>query len=131
MIDQKIADGLKKRAQEGDSTVLRSAGLRSLFDQLKTLPPEQRAAFGQEVNSLRKELENLLGKARDDTEELTPIDVTAPFGVNIPAGERPKLLPSGQGSQHPLMTELMTVLDIFYRMGFTAVESREIDDDYH
>jgi phenylalanyl-tRNA synthetase alpha chain len=29
------------------------------------------------------------------------------------------------------MTELERVLDIFYRMGFTAVESREIDDDYH
>jgi phenylalanyl-tRNA synthetase alpha subunit len=29
------------------------------------------------------------------------------------------------------MTELTTVLDIFYRMGFTAVESREIDDDFH
>jgi phenylalanyl-tRNA synthetase alpha chain len=26
---------------------------------------------------------------------------------------------------------LQQVLDIFYRMGFTAVQSREIDDDYH
>jgi phenylalanyl-tRNA synthetase alpha chain len=41
------------------------------------------------------------------------------------------LLPSAQGSQHPLTRELATVLDIFYRMGFEAVESREIDDDYH
>jgi phenylalanyl-tRNA synthetase alpha chain len=29
------------------------------------------------------------------------------------------------------MTELSKVLDIFYRMGFTAIESREIDDEYH
>jgi phenylalanyl-tRNA synthetase alpha chain len=29
------------------------------------------------------------------------------------------------------MSELETVLDIFYRMGFNAIESREIDDDYH
>jgi phenylalanyl-tRNA synthetase alpha chain len=29
------------------------------------------------------------------------------------------------------MTEMERVLDIFYRMGFNAVESREIDDDYH
>jgi len=29
------------------------------------------------------------------------------------------------------MTELEIVLDIFYRMGFTAVESRQLDDDYH
>src|SRR6201999_2451227 len=47
------------------------------------------------------------------------------------AGKRPQLLPSQNSSQHPLMTELSTVLDIFYRMGFTAVESRELDDDFH
>jgi len=29
------------------------------------------------------------------------------------------------------MLELAVVLDIFYRMGFTAVESPEIDDDFH
>jgi phenylalanyl-tRNA synthetase alpha chain len=29
------------------------------------------------------------------------------------------------------MTELDTVLNIFYRMGFTAIESRQLDDDYH
>src|SRR5207245_11547702 len=58
-------------------------------------------------------------------------DITAPFDVNANSADRPQLLPSEQGSKHPLMAELETVLDIFYRMGFTAVESREIDDDYH
>ena len=131
MIDQKLANELKKRAQEGDTSVLRSAELRSLFDQLKTLPAEERKGFGQEINSLRQELEGNLRHAQDKTEQLPPIDITAPFDVNVPAKEQPRLLPSEQGSQHPLMTELATVLDIFYRMGFTAVESREIDDDFH
>ena len=60
MIDQKLSEGLKKRAQEGDAGVLRSAELRSLFDQLKTLPAEERGAFGQAVNALRQELTELL-----------------------------------------------------------------------
>lgn len=131
MIDQKLAEDLKKKAEKGDAGVLRSAELRGLFDQIKTLPPEQRAAFGQEVNALRQELQELINKSRDDEQELPPIDVTAPFDANLPRDARPKLLPSEQGSVHPLMTELSQVLDIFYRMGFTAVESREIDDDYH
>lgn len=131
MIDPKLADELKKRACEGDRTVLRSVQLRSLFDELKTLPPEQRSGFGQEINALRQELNQLLDKAQDQEEALSPIDVTAPFGVNIPADKRPDLLPAKQGSQHPLMTELAAILDIFYRMGFTAIESREIDDDFH
>ncbi|PIZ62968.1 phenylalanine--tRNA ligase subunit alpha [Candidatus Saccharibacteria bacterium CG_4_10_14_0_2_um_filter_52_9] len=128
MIDHKLAEDLKKRAKEGDTAVLRSAELKSLFDQLKTLPADERGAFGQAVNKLRTELTELLNQAKDEAEELAPIDITAPLDINTP---RPELLPSEQGSQHPLMAELATILDIFYRMGFTAVESREIDDDYH
>jgi phenylalanyl-tRNA synthetase alpha chain len=131
MIDQKLADDLRARAREGDQTVLRSPELRALFDELKTLPSKQRAEFGQAINDLRGELQKLLQSGQDNDEQLPPIDITAPFDVNTPAGQRPRLLPSEQGSQHPLMTELATVLDIFYRMGFTAVESREIDDDFH
>src|SRR5690606_16712581 len=36
-----------------------------------------------------------------------------------------------QGSQHPLTQEISRIKDIFYRMGFAAEQSREIDDDYH
>lgn len=131
MIDQKLADDLRQRAQAGDAGVLRSPELRSLFDQLKTMPSEERGAFGQEINALRQELQTTLDGLQDEGEKLPPIDITAPFDVNVPADKRPQLLSSENGSQHPLMTELATVLNIFYRMGFTAVESREIDDDYH
>ncbi|MEK7599920.1 MAG: phenylalanine--tRNA ligase subunit alpha [Patescibacteria group bacterium] len=131
MIDQKLAEGLRQRAKEGDASVLRSAELKSLFDQLKTLPPEQKGAFGQEVNALRQELNAALNASKDEAEALPPIDISAPFDINSPQDKRPKLLPSQQGSQHPLMTELSNILDIFYRMGFIAVESREIDDDFH
>lgn len=131
MIDQNLADGLKKRAQEGDQSVMRSTELRSLFDQLKTLPDDQRSAFGQEVNQLRQELTALLAQAKDESEALPAIDVTAPFDTNVPTGKKPKLLPVEQGTRHPLMSEMGNILDIFYRMGFTAVESREIDDDFH
>jgi phenylalanyl-tRNA synthetase alpha chain len=128
MIDQKLADELRKRAKEGDTSILRSAEFRSLFDAIKALPSEQRSAYGQEVNKLRAEIEQILQSKQDEVEALPPIDITAPFDVNAP---KPALLPSNQGSHHPLMTELANILDIFYRMGFTAVESREIDDEFH
>lgn len=131
MIDQKLADDLKRRAQEGDTTVLRSPELKSLFDEIKTMPADKRGAFGQEINQLRTQLTDLLKATQDKAEALPPIDITAPFDANTAPADRPKLLPSETGSQHPLMTELAVVLDIFYRMGFTAVESREIDDDFH
>lgn len=131
MIDQKLADDLKKRAKEGDTSVLRSAELKSLFDEIKTIESDKRAEFGQAINALRQELQALLDQAHDEAEQLPPIDVTAPFDVNVPVEKRPSLLPTEGGTQHPLMTEITNVLDIFYRMGFTAVESRELDDDFH
>lgn len=129
----KTADLLQKRMSESanKAEVLRSAELKALYAQIATLPEDQRAAFGKEVNELRKALESAVSAAQDQTEALPKIDVTAPFDVNIPTAERPQLLPSDTGTRHPLMTELETILDIFYRMGFTAVESREIDDDFH
>lgn len=131
MIDQKLADNLRERAKSGDHTVLRSPEFRSLFDAIKTVEPQQRAEYGKAVNALRQELTKVIEEQQAESEALPPIDITAPFDANTPFDKRPRLLPSDQGSQHPLMTELAIILDIFYRMGFTAVESREIDDDFH
>lgn len=114
------------------SDILKAIELKALFDELKTLPPEQRANFGKEVNTLKSELAELVDESRVPSQEpRTPIDVTAPFDINVPTDKRPQLLPSELGGKHPLMRELETVVDIFYRMGFTASESREIDDDWH
>ncbi|HVI60674.1 MAG TPA: hypothetical protein VM535_00795, partial [Candidatus Saccharimonadales bacterium] len=127
------AELLKKRFAELDNKadILRAAELKGLFEEIKTLPAGERAGFGQEVNKLQAELRQLVADNQDRAKALPPIDITAPFDVNTPADQRPSLLPSENGSRHPLMTELEKVLDIFYRMGFTAYESREIDDDFN
>ncbi len=110
------------------ASIFRAVELRALFDRLKMLPNDEKAAFGQDLNLLKQELQRLIDGATDTQETLPPLDVTAPVDANAPL---PELLPASQGSIHPLMNELTTVLDIFYRMGFEAVESREIDDDFH
>ena len=133
--NQKIADVaalLKQRvaALDQKQDILKAVELKALYAEIPTLPAEQRGAFGKEINALKQELQELVDSQQSSADSLLPIDVTAPFDANT-GGQVPKLLPSQHGSKHPLMTELETVLDIFYRMGFTAVESREIDDDFH
>jgi phenylalanyl-tRNA synthetase alpha chain len=127
------AEQLKTRlaSLENKADILKAVELRGLFEQLKTLPVEQRAHFGKEVNQLQSELREMVSKQQNQLEALPAIDVTAPFDINVPVAQQPALLSSEHGSKHPLMSELEIVLDIFYRMGFTAIESREIDDDYH
>lgn len=113
-------------------TIMRAPEMSGLYDQLKLLPVgEKRAKFGKEVNQLKQELEKLVRESQVKNIEITPIDVTAPFDINEPYELRQGLLPAAQGSIHPLMREVSKILEIFARMGFTAVESREIDDDYH
>ncbi|HSX15382.1 MAG TPA: phenylalanine--tRNA ligase subunit alpha [Candidatus Saccharimonadales bacterium] len=130
---QETAELLQARFLElsEKSEIMKAVELKALFAEIPQLPADQRGVFGKELNELRGELQQMVDAAGDQSEALPPIDVTAPFDVNTPANQRPALLPSITGSKHPLMTELELVLDIFYRMGFTAVESREIDDDYH
>lgn len=128
-----VAETLKARFAElsNKADILKAVELRSLYTEIPGLPADERASFGQEINALKNELQALVNEASNSAEALPPIDITAPFDVNTPADQRPRLLPNETGSKHPLMTELELVLDIFYRMGFNAIESREIDDDYH
>jgi len=113
------------------SAILKAPELKALYAEIPLLKPEERGSFGKEINQLKSHLENLVAGHQKEAVALEPIDVTAPFDVNTPADKKPRLLRSDQGSTHPLMKEIEHVLAIFARMGFEAVESRQLDDDYH
>ena len=134
--NQKIAEvakALHRRFKDLEikADILKAPELRALYAEIPSLPPEERAGFGQEINLLKQELEANIASALDEAEVIKPIDVTAPFDVNVPGDKRPRLLNTELGGRHPLMVELDDILNIFYRMGFEAIESRQIDDDYH
>jgi phenylalanyl-tRNA synthetase alpha chain len=128
-----VAAILKARLVElsNKQDIFKATELRALYTEIPTVSPDERGGFGKEINQLKQELEQLVAEHQEQAAALPPIDVTAPFDANTPLGKRPNLLSATTGTKHPLMTELDTVLDIFYRMGFTAVESRQLDDDYH
>ncbi len=113
---------------EDKRSILRAVELRALFDGIKEVPPEKRGEYGKAVNKLKLELQSWIDELEDSEDAVLPIDVTAPSDINAKA---PEFLPSEQGSQHPLTTEINYICDIYERMGFAVEESREIDDDYH
>jgi phenylalanyl-tRNA synthetase alpha chain len=121
---------LAKLSQTEDKrSLLRSLELRALYERIPELDLEDRAGFGQMVNQLKVELTALINA--QPQEELSPLDVTAPFGANVPLGQRSSLLESSLGSIHPISTELNRICELFLSMGFSIFESREIDDDFH
>lgn len=128
-----VAEALRQRLSklEDKTAILKAPELKALYAEIPGLPEKQRAGFGKEVNQLKAELEELASGLEPETNDLEPIDVTAPFDINTPPDKRPSLLSSAFGSQHPLMAEIDLVTDIFYRMGFAIEESRLLDDEYH
>lgn len=117
-------------SSEAPRDVLKAPEIRELYGAIASLPPEERGPFGRQVNELKLALEAAIEtrEAELDSADVEPIDVTAPWDIN---GVKPALLPTENGTQHPLTKELENVVEIFTRMGFEAIESRQIDDDHH
>lgn len=126
----KVKEALLKRIETLDDkrSILRAPELKELYTKIRLQPEKSRGVFGQAVNKLRSELHEILNQVQDDKLALEPIDVTAPFDVN---SHLPDLLPTENGTIHPISAEMEKISEIFYRMGFNLSESREIDDDYH
>ncbi|MBL8159374.1 phenylalanine--tRNA ligase subunit alpha [Candidatus Saccharibacteria bacterium] len=132
---KKVGSALKAAAKTSDdpAAVLRAPELGKLAAGIKQVDDKHKPAYGKALNTLKQELAAIVAKRQAEAEAaaITPIDVTAPFDVSVGRPPRPQLLPTTQGSAHPLMSELERVIDIFTRMGFAAVESRQLDNDYN
>lgn len=118
------------KTSETPRDILRASELKDLYTVIGSLPPEEKGPYGKAVNELKQAVEAAVEARADELEssEVVALDVTAPWDVN---SVQPEFLPTNEGSAHPLTTEMTNVIDIFTRMGFEAVESRQIDDDYH
>ncbi len=101
--------------------------LNAEYVKIKTLPSDQRGAFGRDLNAKKQKILQEIAEleAAEEDEQLPPIDIYAPTAPNQPL---PRL---HLGSKHPLMVELDEVIKIYAGMGFDVVESRQLDDEFH
>lgn len=104
----------------------RKGRLADLFDQLKTVPNEQKRAVGQQLNGLKQQAQARFDEAQAALEEASanqPAD--AGFDYTLPT------VPHALGTRHPLNLVREQMLRIFSRIGFAVVEGPEIEDDWH
>ena len=101
--------------------------LTALLKGMKSIAPEDRPAFGQMVNEVRSQLEEVLEKknkalasaAREAQMKAECIDVT------LPARKQ------AAGHRHPNHVALDEVERIFIGMGYEVVEGPEVEYDYY
>jgi phenylalanyl-tRNA synthetase alpha chain len=106
----------------------RERGILSLqLKRLRELPAEERPAFGQIVNELKKTIEAGLAElakevrlaAYRERQERDRLDVTLPGW------------PLRRGSLHPIKEVEAEICAIFERMGYSIAEGPEIEDDFY
>lgn len=89
--------------------------------------PEERAAFGKQIQAIRKEIEGSISAAKERLEafaeekrtEGEKIDVTLPSRRTAP------------GALHPITILRQRIEDIFVSMGYAIEDDREIETDYY
>jgi phenylalanyl-tRNA synthetase alpha chain len=97
--------------------------ISELFGSFKSLPPEDKKAFGQKINELKQLAQKKLDELRNSSTEieasLESADLTRP-GIQLNLGAR-----------HPVSIVRREIIEIFTRVGFVISEGPEIEDDWH
>lgn len=102
-----------------------SKGLvKSLFEEFKTVSPEEKRALGKVLNEFKNQAEQAYASFKDklvsaNQTKATHGDLTLPgYGVV-------------SGSRHPLSLVRKEIIEIFKKLGFVVAEGPEIEDDWH
>jgi len=91
---------------------------------IPSLPPEERASFGQQVNALKNQILSLISEKQNSftsniEERVESTDMDFP-------GIAQEL-----GHLHPLTQVTSEICDIFIRLGFSVVEGPEVETEYN
>ena len=111
--------------------LLKDRRLKELFKTLRSCLPERREELGQALNKLKEFLATQADeKAPAPSKSAdTYLDMTAPWDLGQDA---PPSLPEPEnGSIHPILSAQAELVDIFARMGFEALESRQLDSVFY
>ena len=105
----------------------KSGMLTDALKVIKDLAPQDRKAYGEQVNSVKVEIEDnitakheeLVNKAiEDEISNTQKVDLTVPLAMRV-------------GSLHPITIVQQRIVDIFASMGFTVEDGNEIETEYN
>ena len=97
--------------------------IKDLFNDLKSVPNEEKREVGQLLNGLRGFAEDIFATAKEKIEAVG--DEDSALDLSRPADDLTV------GSRHPLMLVRSEIIEIFSRIGYTVSEGPEIEDDWH
>lgn len=103
----------------------RNGRVQSMFKNLGSVPKEQRASVGKEMNEVKQLAQKRFDEAKTVLESSVQTSKSVLNDLTLPASNTPI------GSIHPLTKTLEEMKQIFYRLGFTISDGPEVEDDFH
>jgi phenylalanyl-tRNA synthetase alpha chain len=108
-------------------TLGRSGSITLLLRGMKNVPPEERPRRGEQLNQLRRVVEERLGERLKVVQRQAQAQALADERIDITLpGSR-----FARGSLHPITVVIDEIVDIFWGMGFEIARGPDIEDDYH
>jgi phenylalanyl-tRNA synthetase alpha chain len=97
-----------------------------MFDEFRTVAPEQKKEFGQKLNQLKQMAQAKIDELKAEVlEEESEAPATSSVDMTRP-GDNFEL-----GSRHPISIAREEILGIFRKFGYEVAEGPEIEDDWH
>lgn len=98
--------------------------IAQLFEELKSVPPDEKPVVGKAFNELRSSAQQVYETKKQELEKSQqskelPIDVTLPG------------CPKPIGTLHPITQTIDEIKRIFVRMGFSIATGPEVETDYY
>ena len=99
--------------------------LTLLFDNIRSIPAEDRKAFGQNVNNLKNKVLEKFEMLKSQIDAHTIVNVKNETDISCPANS------IELGARHPISVVTQKIYHAFEKIGFTIAEGPEIEDDWH
>ena len=99
--------------------------ITALFNEFRTVAPEEKRELGQLLNQLRQTAETRINDLREQISN----QQSAISNQQLDLTRTPD--PIALGTRHPLSLVREEIIDIFSRIGFTVAEGPEVEDDKH
>ncbi len=102
----------------------KKGSITALFEEFRTVAPEQKREFGQKLNVLKNAAAAKIEELKEAAAE-TPASSAAAFDYTMPGD------PVALGSRHPVSIAREEIVSIFRKFGYDVAEGPEVEDDWH
>ncbi|RPH74794.1 phenylalanine--tRNA ligase subunit alpha [bacterium] len=121
------SDSEKELEQIRVETLGRSGSVTLLLRGMKDVPAEERPRRGEELNQLRRAIDECLSERLSAVQQRAKAQALADERIDV-------TLPGtrfARGSLHPITLVIDEIIDIFWGMGFEIARGPDVEDDYH